>query len=188
MAEVSKPPKKEQDVLLPKGGGWQDDTLGCFNDPGLCIIVGFCNSISLAQLYERMVRKGIVARAHSMLTCINIAAFLWFCYLASDALQGVGGGTSNPDYSPTTMSIVCHSVGSLLSFISWVCGVAIVLTVRKAVRKRDGIPPANCGEQEDIVCAICCNPCTQCQVWRHEQVKCGKYSLCNPTGSDIEQV
>ena len=53
-----------------------------------------------------------------------------------------------------------------------------------AIRKRDGIPGSNC---EDCCYAWCCNPCTQCLIFRHEgRLVAGKYSLCSPTGTPLK--
>ena len=52
-----------------------------------------------------------------------------------------------------------------------------------AIRERDGIPGSNC---EDFCYAWCCNPCTQCLIFRHEgRLVAGKYSLCSPTGTPL---
>ena len=191
MSDEKKDPGTEKTDLLPKAvpaNQWTDGVCGCFNDCGMCVVIGCCNSISLGQLYERMVKKGMLERAHSMATCVNIAVFLWVCYLVSDVLEGAGGSASDPNYAPTTTSVVLHTIGSLISFISCLCGVAIVMTVRRAVRGRDQIEPQNCGDSEDIICALCCNPCTQCQIWRHEKVACSSYQLFHETGAPIESV
>ena len=53
-----------------------------------------------------------------------------------------------------------------------------------AIRKRDGIPGSNC---EDCCYAWCCNPCTQCLIFRHEgRLVVGMYSLCSPTGTPLK--
>ena len=55
--------------------------------------------------------------------------------------------------------------------------------VRMAIRKRDGIPGSNC---EECCYAWCCNPCTQCLIFRHEgRLVAGKYSLCSPIGTPL---
>ena len=55
-----------------------------------------------------------------------------------------------------------------------------------AIRKRDDIPEANCQGCEDCCCAMYCNLCTQCLIFRHEGLVAGKYSLCSPIGTPLQ--
>ena len=160
---ASKKTPKEDDPLVgtkaePKaeplvdgdGGAWQDGICDCCTDCGMCCVVACCQSITIGQLYERMVRQGTMTRVHSMITFVSIAFFLIFCNIASDVLELVGRSVSDEGYRPTPLSVTLNTIGIVLSVISCLCGCAIVVTVRRAIRRRDKIRPANCGEQEDL--------------------------------------
>ena len=144
----------------------------CCKDPGLCCAVLCCDPITTGQLYERAVRKGLLERVPAA-TCMSVAVFLWVAF----ALNSVLNGSANP---------YAAGVGQLVGLCANVIVFLIVCSVRGAIRKRDGIPPQVCGEAEDCCCSFWCVLCTQCQLWRHEKVACPDYSLCSPTGAEIE--
>lgn len=74
----------------------------------------------------------------------------------------------------------CTSV--LQTVMAIVCMV-VVLALRRAIRKRDGIPETICCEgTEDCCCAFWCMPCVSCQMARHEGFDKGGYDLGAPTG------
>ena len=158
----------------PNASKWVDGLCDCCTDPGMCCIIICCDPILTGQLYERAVKKRLLQRI-PMLSCVSISVFLWVCHGVGSILNG-------------SVMPAAAAVGSVLSMIAGICIFLIVCTVRKAVRQRDGIPSECCGEAEDCCCSFWCNPCTQCQLWRHDQVKCSDYDLCSPTGSKIEAV
>ena len=163
--------KKEDAPLTPAAdkNQWTDGVCDCCKDPGMCCVIFFCDPITTGQLYKRMAQKQLIDRI-PMLSCVSISIFLWICYALSSTLNG----SADPGAS---------AIGSAVGMASGICLLLIVCTVRKAVRTRDGIQAGSCGDAEDCCCAFWCNPCTQCQLWRHEQVKCSEYDLCSPTGS-----
>ena len=154
----------------PADGMWADGVCDCCKDPGMCAMVYFCSPVNTGQLYERMVQKGMIERI-PMLSCLSIAIFMWVGYCWTPVLGGV--------------NYFFASVGMALSVFSGICLLLIVCTVRKSIRTRDGIEPGGCGDAEDCCCALWCNSCTQCQLWRHERVKCAQYDLCSKTGSTL---
>ena len=78
-------------------------------------------------------------------------------------------------------------IASVLGFFASIITCLVVCTVRKAVRKRDGIEANCCGSEvcEDCCCACCCNPCTQCQIFRQEKIDCAKYQICSKTAAAV---
>jgi hypothetical protein len=63
--------------------------------------------------------------------------------------------------------------------------VAVMVVVRVAVRKRDGIPTAVEGDPcvEDCLCLVCCAPFAQCQVARQEY-DAATYAFVSMNGAD----
>merc|ERR1712232_107633 len=43
----------------------------------------------------------------------------------------------------------------------------LVYVVRGAIRRKYRIPETHCSGFEDILCAVCCTPCSICQMMRH---------------------
>lgn len=88
---------------------------------------------------------------------------------------------TDEDYNPTTTTVVLNTLASFLGLCTFCCTFFVVCCVRKSIRRRDNIKSNCCGDGEDCLCALCCNPLAQCQIWRHEGVKWGKnYRLCSP--------
>ena len=75
------------------------------------------------------------------------------------------------------------AVASVLStiFASGMC--VFTMLVRSFVRDRDRIPATLCAGLDDCVCALCCLPCVQCQLMRHEGMTGGRYKLVSSDGS-----
>ena len=165
---------KEEKEPLRKGdveqGVWTDGICDCCKDPGMCMIVYFCNPVNTGQLYERFVQKGMIERL-PMLSCLSISIFMWVGYLWTPVVGG--------------FNYFFASVGMLMSAFTGICLFLIVCTVRKSVRTRDHIEPGGCGDFEDCCCALWCPTCTVCQLWRHERVTCAQYDLCRKTGSEL---
>ena len=79
-------------------------------------------------------------------------------------------------------------IGELCAAAASLCACAIVCTVRAAMRRRENIGVQCCGQAEDCCCATFCNPCTQCQLLRHEKEGLAKpvgYSLCLDTAFPV---
>ena len=146
---------KEEKEPLRKGdveqGVWTDGICDCCKDPGMCMIVYFCNPVNTGQLYERFVQKGMIERL-PMLSCLSISIFMWVGYLWTPVVGG--------------FNYFFASVGMLMSAFTGICLFLIVCTVRKSVRTRDRIEPGGCGDFEDCCCALWCPTCTVCQLWR----------------------
>jgi hypothetical protein len=47
---------------------------------------------------------------------------------------------------------------------------------------RDAFPSV-CAGLDDVACAVCCLPCVQCQLMRHEGMTSGRYSLASSDGT-----
>ena len=75
MEEKKEPLGRKESTPLVKGepvdgeGKWKDDTCACFNGCGMCLTVLCCTSISIGQLYERTVQKGMLRRAFPGMSC-----------------------------------------------------------------------------------------------------------------------
>ena len=75
---------------------------------------------------------------------------------------------------------------ALASFFAGIfgCGMCVLTTlVRSYIRKRDNIPATVCAGLDDLTCAVCCLPCVQCQLMRHEGMTSGRYSLSSSDGT-----
>ena len=164
-------------------GMWVDGVCDCCKDPGMCAIVYCCNPVNTGQLYERMVQKGLVQRI-PLISCMSIAVFMWIAYAWTPVTSGIDGALANVE-NVEWVAIMLANVGMVLSVMTGIGLVLIVCTVRKSIRTRDGIEPGGCGDAEDCCCAFWCNSCTQCQLWRHERVRCAQYDLCSETGSTL---
>jgi Cys-rich protein (TIGR01571 family) len=151
-------------------GKWRADTLGCCDDCTSCWASYLCPFITVAQLYERVLRSG---------TCTFIALAILF--------TGIGGSAalyySSIQYGATFIYALFFGPFSALSII-------LVVKIRLAIRSRDKIEPsegctnctcfgANC---EDICCASWCGPCVTCQMMRHEGMTGDDYDLASSTG------
>ena len=196
---------------------WRANLCACCKDCCICWSVMCCHPITTGQLYERSAQKAILKRL-PMFTCMSIALIICLLEFSSQTMEYLYGEThykllaggifngghiwdpswwgnasameadvAQPDFEVSTHATVMLYVAQALSMLSMICVFAIVCTVRGAIRKRDGIK-ASCGACEDCCCAWCCNPCTQCQLLRHEKEVTGGdsgYSLCDATGVPV---
>ena len=152
--------------------------------------------------------------APPQLLCIAVAIFLFvgtsYNYSQVEVASSVStassystGGASNQDFYAYSSSEYYSSgralsefsemaqttTASPTSFLGFLASAFMCLTVcqvRQAIRKRDAIPESHCQGCEDLCCAWCCNPCTQCLIMRHEGLVKGKYSLTSPIGNLVQ--
>ena len=124
---------------------------------------------------------GLIKRWHPLATCMSISVFLFVGYAVSEALTETAN--SDKDIMSDEASLACVAVSAIVGLASSCVTLAIVGSVRKALRRRDNIPPKCCGEAEDCCCAFWCSPFVQCQIWRHLRVAWADYTVCSPTGS-----
>ena len=88
--------------------------------------------------------------------------------------------------APTTKY---QKTAAVASWLGWLTHLALVffvmVVVRVAVRKRDGIPTAVEGDPcvEDCLCLVCCAPFAQCQVARQEY-DAATYAFVSLNGAD----
>ena len=76
-----------------------------------------------------------------------------------------------------------YAIASILAGI-FGCGMCVLTTlVRSYIRERDSIPATLCAGLDDVTCAICCLPCVQCQLMRHEGMTQGRYHLTSSDGT-----
>ena len=151
-------------------GEWRADTLGCCDDCTSCGASYLFPFITIAQLYERVLRSG---------TCTLITLAILF--------TGVGGSAalcfSSLQYGATIGYAVFLGPFGLLSLI-------LVIKIRAAIRSRDKIEPSDCCKDcncfgtscEDICCAYWCGPCVTCQMMQHEGMTGDDYDLASSTG------
>lgn len=188
-------------------GQWRTSLCSCFEDCYICCAVCCCHQITVGQLYERAAQKAIISRL-PMATCMSIAIFLFVLDSSKNVIDTVAGNddsfstflsgaasgnlfnasiweeTENPKPEADAGTRTLLTISEILGAISFFTVLAIVCTVRRAVRTREGIPAECCGDCEDFCCACCCNPCTQCMLLRHEKMGCvgaNEYSPCSPT-------
>lgn len=154
----------------------------------------------MGQLVQRYVCRGAF-------TCTLIATFLWIGAVANVYVTFVKPPCGDPywyshtdDTAPTEEEYVKYldewracedayyssssfAVASVLStiFASGMC--VFTMLVRSFVRDRDRIPATLCAGLDDCVCALCCLPCVQCQLMRHEGMTGGRYKLVSSDGA-----
>lgn len=128
-----------------------------------------CECVVAGQLYERLVKPG---------SCKVIVGgyTLMMVFAALLALIAVG---SSP------MNATLYQVATWLGWLTHLALVAVMVVVRVAVRKRDGIPTAVEGDPcvEDCLCLVCCAPFAQCQVARQEY-DAATYAFVSLNGAD----
>ena len=149
-------------------GKWLTGLCDCFAEGccGVCCAVCWCPEITTGQLYQR-INGG---------NCLLITIFLFILWGAYILLVVV----SSIDWRLAWLA----NVASLCSMFAFLIMCAVVCKVRKAIRKRDGIAAENCSEDcEDCCCACWCGPCTQCQIFRQEEINCAKYQICSKTAT-----
>ena len=160
-----------------------------------CCAVMCCMPVTTAQLYTRFFGSTTCPAVPPTLLCVCIALFL-FVGLSANAQATApppeGAATGQIVYSSDGEPIVLGTMEQPVSPVLGMIGAAascmsclIVCNVRRFIRKRDGIQEEHCGGCEDIACAACCGPCTQCLIMRHEALVFGKYSLVSPIGTPI---
>jgi Cys-rich protein (TIGR01571 family) len=84
-----KGPVSEGTPLTAGSGKWRTQLCGCFEDCCICCSVCCCHPITVGQIYERAVTKGLLKRA-PMMMCLSIAIFLFFCEAFQNAVAGNG--------------------------------------------------------------------------------------------------
>ena len=167
-------PLKKTDVE----GTWSAGLCGCMRDCGLCCTVCCLAPIPTGQLFERSVLKGLISRPGgrppvSGMGITMTLALLYVCFLACDIAA--------------SSSVGAAVLGQVFMSMYGALALVVLCTVRRAIRKRDHIPPGCGGEAcNDCCCAFWCWGCTMCQLWRHEGIGFSKnYSLCSSTGDPL---
>lgn len=190
-------------------GRFRATLCGCFDDCCVCWAVCCCHWITTGQLYERAVKRRMLARLPA-LSCVSIALFIFGMQLYQQIVTSIFSSTTydqleaildnrapgqqqlsflrspaqqRESLESSAASILLY-IGELCAAAASLCACAIVCTVRAAMRRRENIGVQCCGQAEDCCCATFCNPCTQCQLLRHEKEGLAKpvgYSLCLDT-------
>ena len=173
-------------------GKWLTGLCDCFAEGccGVCCAVCWCSHITTGQLYQRTTSAGLV-NAVKGANCLSITVALFILTGINIMLWSVAEASyETKEYGYKTRSATMETlagVAQIFGFFSSLITCLVVCTVRKAIRKRDGIAAANCGEDcEDCCCASFCNPCTQCQIFRQEKIDCAKYQICSETATAVD--
>lgn len=147
---------------------WSSNVLNCCGD-AQCTAVLCCSPITTGQLYERVVQQRLFTRMPGA-SCLTISILLFILYIGAQAFSGIEQQWA-------------MAVGSVLGLLMSIAMCLIVSAVRQAIRERDGI---NGSLFEDLCCSCWCNPCVQCQLFRHDRAGCGDgYNLCDSTGAPL---
>lgn len=148
-------------------GQWSSEWYAVFTEMQICMAVWCCSCCTVGQAYELVMRPPH-ARPFTRHPCRAITGVLVttvifaFIFWSIRAVSGIG---------------------TLLWFFFWGVFIFVVQAVRGTIRRRDNIPEESCGGGcEDCCCALFCNPCTQCQILRHEGLGGGRYDLLSSTG------
>jgi Cys-rich protein (TIGR01571 family) len=174
-------------------GAWADGLCGCFNDLKLLAVGLCCPCIVPAQLFQRVKRQPY--------SCFLIVGLFAVASLfASGAQSGcpnagpkvlctTSGGSVRCDAHPAPQASSSQHVPAYCALVdgtsslTWLMLVALVMTVRAAVRAAHSIPPSCCGECDDCCAAFCCLPLTACQIMRHlGHHERTEYRLASTTG------
>ena len=200
----------QETPLVPSSAGageWRTGLCGCFEDCAICCSVICCHPITVGQIYERTVQKALIQKL-PLLSCLSIALLIWSFDIGQQLIQMANGGgpfdqlapmlapmmnvtvpAPPPNTTPPNQKLAM--VGEALGLLSFFLVFYVVFTVRSAIRRREGIKPKCCIENpycEDVCCAWCCNPCTQCMILRHEKMGCvgnNAYSVCSQTAFPV---
>ena len=157
-----------------------------------------CAPITAAQLFTRFFSESWCSSIPPSLLCICLALFLFIGLSANTQAgamppqgsiardDGHGQIVYTADGEPIILDTAVQPISPMLGMIGAAASCIsclIVCNVRRFIRKRDGIQEEHCQGCEDLACAACCNPCTQCLIMRHEGLVVGKYSLTSPIGT-----
>jgi Cys-rich protein (TIGR01571 family) len=153
-------------------GAWADGLCGCFNDLKMLAVGMCCPCVVPAQLFERVKRQPY--------SCFFIVGLFGVASIFASSVQascpGAGpkvvcttsGGEVRCDAHAVPASSSQHvpaycALADGMTSLAWLLLVALVMTVRAAVRAAHSIPPSCCGECDDCCFAFCCLPLTACQ-------------------------
>jgi len=215
VAEGVAVPVRQDTPLVPSSAGagdWRTGLCGCCEDCDICCSVICCHPITLGQIYERTVQKALIQKL-PLLSCMSIALLIWALDIGQQMISNAAHSSAIDQLAPLINYGMAHLAGmnttipepdvdlahsgslamfgEVLGFLSFALVFYVVYTVRSAIRRREGIKPKCCTEIpqcEDVMCAWCCNPCTQCMILRHEKKGCvgnNKYSICSQTAFPV---
>ena len=169
----------------------EDGLFGCGMDFCTSCIVIWCGWLTSAQLYERVKGpKGV------FYWIIAIFFTLWFIELiltsvhasVAKAYAGIAHRIDYPDgsYSITRRTYLEPTVWSGLAsgchFVFMLVCVLLVMLVRGALRRRDGLAAKQCCGLEDACYSSFCFPCTSCLLLRRVGLRDYTYWFLSPDG------
>ena len=183
-------------VMKPAGSGqWSSGCCDCFTDCRTCCAGCWCPCFPIAQLSARM--KGEPGRFPKVLALmwvimiLYISFYMYFIYgpegyserLTWALLYGWWEAFLPENWSA---SYFISMIGFDISAIGLlVVGTCLICTARNRILERDGIEEGGCATC-CISCCPCSSPCATCQMMRHEGFHEDGYSMCHPTGKDLE--
>lgn len=154
-------------------GRWKDDLFACTRH-GVChpscLNACFCGLVLLGQVMTRLKMNWMaqpappeeVKNTFRNMVIVTVVMFVTMSMTAPkfdvDADDEFG--------NPTVVQEDPSFMNNLLRLIYLVYSVYVTMKVRKAVRERDSIPTARCGNFEDVLCAYFCGCCTFSQMAR----------------------
>ena len=147
MSKKNAPIHSEPLILEIREDTWDDNILQCYKDPGSCCLGCWCGPILLANLYDKIILKGIFV--HIML--IFVLLYIYSIKETSEDRMDEDGNYDN----------------SITSTITPVIFFFYVYYLRRMYRAKNSIGEQYCKGCEDTLCALCCPQCVLCQIYRH---------------------
>ena len=175
----------------PPPGEWRDSEFECVA-PENCVNTGMVCMMgwpfAICFLYGQLFQK-VLTSHKGCGACVPVTLFFYVAYALYYFVSQAASRAKAEDEQ-----LYYYVLLGILGLIA-VLPTAVVLKVRQAIRKRDGIPGQYCNCEpccdgancEDMLCAWLCNPCATCHLARHEGFANGEYGICRPRGIPDEE-
>ena len=152
-------------------GRWAKHLCSCSCGLCVCCAVTFCFCITIGQLWERVMKAPGA--------CKTISIGLWSLCVVIFICGSISDGGVGEVYE------IFSTLTGAANFALLITVTILVCYIRERSRREYKIAPHCCGDCEDCCCALCCNVCTQCQIFYQEGFPHSKsYLLYQPTGED----
>lgn len=149
----------------PEPRAWKAPLCGCYDDPGVCCLISFCQCNAVGQLFQRTAGYG----------CLGVSALLWTLFVVTQGLATTS--TALLDTVPIDTYLLLSSLAAAAGFATTVVGTVVLCTVRGRIRARDQVPGS---AVSDCCTSYWCGFCTMVQMLRQENAYVG-YRPCAVT-------